>query len=53
MSKSYKPHKDKLGDEIAFNLQKQALREHRKEKRLINAMRSKKVDDLIDLDDEY
>lgn len=53
MSKSYKnQNNSKFGDEISYNLHKQGLREHRKEKRIINAVRSKNIEDLMDLDDD-
>jgi hypothetical protein len=52
MSKSYKKPRDKrYDDDFNYGVYKNDLHQHRKEKRLINAVRSKNIDDLLDEDD--
>lgn len=50
MSKSYKNRKDKLTDEYNRGQHKASLRHHRKEKRIVNSLRSLDVSSLIEED---
>lgn len=52
MSKTKKLHKLKEFIEESYQPKREDLREHRKEKRLTSALRSKNIDLLLDIDDE-
>jgi hypothetical protein len=51
-NRGYNSSYDKYDDEVSQRGQHDRLKDHRKEKRITNALRSKNLDDLLDEDEE-
>lgn len=53
MSKFNRRFSDDYEAEVNDRVYREELKRHRKQKRMKNALRGRKLEDLIDLDDEY